>query len=79
MKKLHLERLLRSAVIAGDPVEIERLVRKGAVGSLKGKDGRMTIELVTDIKDPEVRIKCRYAFLAKEYEEWQKSQKSKTC
>ena len=70
VRNAHLERLLRKAVVAGDAAEIERLVRKGAIGDVKGRNGRDAIDLVADIKDPKVRLKCRYAFLAKEYEEF---------
>lgn len=70
MRNAHLESLLRTAVSAGKPAEIERLVRKGAVGDVKGEDGRDAVELVADIEDPDLRVECRLAFLAKEYESY---------
>ena len=70
MRNAHLERLLRKAVVAGDVEKIKILVRKGAVGDIKGRNGRDAIDLVKDIKDSDLRIRCRWAMLAKELDEY---------
>lgn len=70
VRNAHLERLLRKAVKAGDATEIQRLVRKGAIGDVKGRNGQDAIDLVKDIEDSNLRIRCRWALMAKDIDEY---------
>lgn len=70
VREANLERLLRNAVKTGDAKKVRSLVRRGAVGDVNGRDGRNAFDLVNDIEDSETRVRCCWAMLSRDLDEY---------